>query len=58
MSGENLIHSDDDDILFHEDTDYENSKILREISLCWNQIEIERKNQYIIHETILVIPLS
>ena len=34
MSGENLIKSDDVDILGHEDKDYENSKILRELSLC------------------------
>ena len=34
MSGENLIKSDDVDILGHEDKDYENSKILRELSFC------------------------
>ena len=33
ISGENLIHSDNVDIL-DEDKDYENSKILRELSLC------------------------
>ena len=33
MSGQNLINSDDVDIL-DEDKDYENSKILRELSLC------------------------
>ena len=57
MSSENLINSDDFDIL-DEDKDYENSKILRELSLCWNQIEREGQHQYIIHETILLIPLS
>ena len=33
MSGKNLIKNDDVDIL-DEDIDYENSKILRELSLC------------------------
>ena len=34
MSGENLINNDDVDISGLEDKYYENSKILRELSLC------------------------